>query len=173
MDKYTLSCWRQASNFIIWLSKQPFSFMQKIYLNVSNTCFFTTGICLSVVPMYLGEIAPKSLRGFLGLVPSIHICLGVFIAQVLGLHELLGKVYILAFKRHTGVMSLFTAGNTSNVWSLFSFCLLLSSPLSGLMVYLWEQHHFLSIQQLLSKYWITQVLLVLSSILYPSCLDIA
>lgn len=47
---------------------------------------------LSVVPMYLGEIAPKNLRGFLGLVPSIHICLGVFIAQVLGLSELLGKV---------------------------------------------------------------------------------
>lgn len=42
--------------------------------------------------MYLGEIAPKNLRGFLGLVPSIHICLGVFIAQVLGLSELLGKV---------------------------------------------------------------------------------
>ncbi|NP_001265775.1 solute carrier family 2, facilitated glucose transporter member 9-like [Oryzias latipes] len=50
-----------------------------------------SGICLSVVPMYLGEIAPKNLRGFLGLVPSIHICLGVFIAQVLGLSELLGK----------------------------------------------------------------------------------
>lgn len=45
-----------------------------------------------MVPMYLGEIAPKNLRGFLGLVPSIHICLGVFIAQVLGLSELLGKV---------------------------------------------------------------------------------
>ncbi|KAK9539743.1 hypothetical protein VZT92_002244 [Zoarces viviparus] len=50
-----------------------------------------SGICLSVVPMYLGEIAPKNLRGFLGLVPSIHICLGVFLAQVLGLSELLGK----------------------------------------------------------------------------------
>ncbi|CAL1601938.1 unnamed protein product [Knipowitschia caucasica] len=50
-----------------------------------------SGISLSVVPMYLGEIAPKNLRGFLGLVPSIHICLGVFIAQVLGLGELLGK----------------------------------------------------------------------------------
>lgn len=56
---------------------------------------FPTGISLSVVPMYLGEIAPKNLRGFLGLVPSIHICLGVFIAQVLGLHELLGKVLTL------------------------------------------------------------------------------
>uniref|UniRef100_A0A3Q3IMT6 Major facilitator superfamily (MFS) profile domain-containing protein n=1 Tax=Monopterus albus TaxID=43700 RepID=A0A3Q3IMT6_MONAL len=45
----------------------------------------------SVVPMYLSEIAPKNLRGFLGLVPTIHICLGVFIAQALGLPELLGK----------------------------------------------------------------------------------
>ncbi|KAL7990667.1 hypothetical protein Chor_014097 [Crotalus horridus] len=48
-------------------------------------------ICLSVVPMYLGEIAPKNLRGFLGLVPSTFICLGVFSAQVLGLPELLGE----------------------------------------------------------------------------------
>ncbi|GLD65185.1 solute carrier family 2, facilitated glucose transporter member 9-like protein, partial [Lates japonicus] len=50
-----------------------------------------SGISLSVVPMYLGEIAPKNLRGFLGLVPSIFIGTGVFAAQVLGLHELLGK----------------------------------------------------------------------------------
>ncbi|XP_029377354.1 solute carrier family 2 member 15a [Echeneis naucrates] len=50
-----------------------------------------SGISLSAVPMYLGEIAPKNLRGFLGLVPSIFIGTGVFIAQVLGLHELLGK----------------------------------------------------------------------------------
>ncbi|MGH0145819.1 UNVERIFIED_CONTAM: hypothetical protein FKN15_010667 [Acipenser sinensis] len=52
---------------------------------------FPSGICLSVVPMYLGEIASKNLRGFLALVPSIFICLGVFLAQVLGLEELLGK----------------------------------------------------------------------------------
>uniref|UniRef100_A0A8B9EXF0 Major facilitator superfamily (MFS) profile domain-containing protein n=1 Tax=Amazona collaria TaxID=241587 RepID=A0A8B9EXF0_9PSIT len=50
-----------------------------------------SGVCLSVVPLYLGEIAPKNLRGFLGLVPSIFICLGVFSAQVLGLPELLGE----------------------------------------------------------------------------------
>nr|XP_055073094.1 solute carrier family 2, facilitated glucose transporter member 9-like [Misgurnus anguillicaudatus] len=51
-----------------------------------------SGISLSVVPMmFLGEMAPKNLRGFLGLMPSIFICLGVFIAQVLGLHEILGK----------------------------------------------------------------------------------
>ncbi|KAG7229904.1 hypothetical protein INR49_009622 [Caranx melampygus] len=50
-----------------------------------------SGISLSVIPMYLGEIAPKNLRGFLGLVPSIFIGNGVFVAQILGLHELLGK----------------------------------------------------------------------------------
>ncbi|XP_069030808.1 solute carrier family 2 member 15a [Embiotoca jacksoni] len=50
-----------------------------------------SGISLSVVPMYLGEIAPKNLRGFLGLVPSIFIGTGVFSAQILGLQELLGK----------------------------------------------------------------------------------
>ncbi|XP_018430901.1 PREDICTED: solute carrier family 2, facilitated glucose transporter member 9-like, partial [Nanorana parkeri] len=50
-----------------------------------------SGISLSVIPMYLGEIAPKNLRGFLGLMPSIFICLGVFSAQVLGLPELLGQ----------------------------------------------------------------------------------
>ncbi|XP_067858893.1 solute carrier family 2, facilitated glucose transporter member 5-like, partial [Heptranchias perlo] len=50
-----------------------------------------SGISLSVVPMYLGEIAPKNLRGFLSLIPSIFICLGVFAAQVLGLRELMGK----------------------------------------------------------------------------------
>uniref|UniRef100_A0A8C9SQ15 Solute carrier family 2 member 15a n=1 Tax=Scleropages formosus TaxID=113540 RepID=A0A8C9SQ15_SCLFO len=50
-----------------------------------------SGVSLSVVPMYLGEIAPKNLRGFLGLIPSIFICVGVFAAQILGLRELLGK----------------------------------------------------------------------------------
>ncbi|KAM8806116.1 solute carrier family 2, facilitated glucose transporter member 9-like [Eudromia elegans] len=49
------------------------------------------GICLSVVPLYLGEVAPRSLRGLLGLVPSVFICLGVFSAQLLGLPELLGQ----------------------------------------------------------------------------------
>lgn len=50
--------------------------------------------------MYLGEIAPKNLRGFLGLMPSIFIGTGVFTAQILGLHELLGKVVNTAFQQH-------------------------------------------------------------------------
>ncbi|KAF1562922.1 Solute carrier family 2, facilitated glucose transporter member 9, partial [Eudyptes chrysocome] len=41
-----------------------------------------------IFPMATGS---ANLRGFLGLVPSIFICLGVFFAQVLGLPELLGE----------------------------------------------------------------------------------
>lgn len=76
-------------------SKALVTYLTNIYviLNIQLIqSFVSPGIGLSVVPMYLGEIAPKNLRGFLGLVPSIFICLGVFSAQVLGLSELLGKV---------------------------------------------------------------------------------
>lgn len=74
---------------------------------VSHPCARSPGICLSVVPLYLGEIAPKNLRGFLGLMPSIFICLGVFSAQVLGLPELLGKVSLMPSACSRGPCSAF------------------------------------------------------------------
>ncbi|XP_073093941.1 solute carrier family 2, facilitated glucose transporter member 9 isoform X2 [Manis javanica] len=49
------------------------------------------GIGLSALPMYLSEIAPKEIRGSLGQVTAIFICIGVFAGQLLGLPELLGK----------------------------------------------------------------------------------
>lgn len=49
------------------------------------------GIALTALPMYLGEISPKQIRGSLGQVTAIFICCGVFTGQVLGLPELLGK----------------------------------------------------------------------------------
>ncbi|XP_004624725.1 solute carrier family 2, facilitated glucose transporter member 9 isoform X3 [Octodon degus] len=49
------------------------------------------GIALSVLPMYLNEISPKEIRGSLGQVTAIFICVGVFTGQLLGLPELLGK----------------------------------------------------------------------------------
>ncbi|XP_066240623.1 solute carrier family 2, facilitated glucose transporter member 9 isoform X1 [Saccopteryx leptura] len=49
------------------------------------------GIALSALPMYLSEIAPKAIRGSLGQVTAIFICIGVFVGQLLGLPELLGK----------------------------------------------------------------------------------
>ncbi|XP_048400937.2 solute carrier family 2, facilitated glucose transporter member 9 isoform X2 [Stegostoma tigrinum] len=49
------------------------------------------GIALSALPMYLGEISQKHIRGSLGQVTSIFICVGVFVGQILGLPEILGK----------------------------------------------------------------------------------
>ncbi|KAL1790426.1 solute carrier family 2, facilitated glucose transporter member 9 isoform X1 [Sigmodon hispidus] len=49
------------------------------------------GIALSVLPMYVNEISPKEIRGSLGQVTAIFICIGVFVGQLLGLPELLGK----------------------------------------------------------------------------------
>ena len=42
--------------------------------------------------MYLNEISPKEIRGPLGQVTAIFICIGVFSGQLLGLPELLGRV---------------------------------------------------------------------------------
>uniref|UniRef100_A0A8C7G625 Solute carrier family 2 member 9 n=1 Tax=Oncorhynchus kisutch TaxID=8019 RepID=A0A8C7G625_ONCKI len=50
-----------------------------------------SGIALSALPMYLGEISPRHMRGSIGQFNSILICLGVFTGQVLGLPELLGQ----------------------------------------------------------------------------------
>lgn len=44
--------------------------------------------------MYLNEISPKEIRGSLGQVTAIFICIGVFVGQLLGLPELLGKVSV-------------------------------------------------------------------------------
>uniref|UniRef100_A0A8C2U6R5 Solute carrier family 2 member 9 n=1 Tax=Coturnix japonica TaxID=93934 RepID=A0A8C2U6R5_COTJA len=52
------------------------------------------GISLSALPMYLSEISPKEIRGSLGQVTAIFICVGVFMGQVLGLPEIFGTVRI-------------------------------------------------------------------------------
>ncbi|XP_061439928.1 solute carrier family 2, facilitated glucose transporter member 9 isoform X2 [Rhineura floridana] len=49
------------------------------------------GVSLSALPMYLSEISPKQIRGSLGQITAILICVGVFSGQVLGLPEIFGK----------------------------------------------------------------------------------
>ncbi|XP_029682810.1 solute carrier family 2, facilitated glucose transporter member 9 isoform X2 [Takifugu rubripes] len=69
-----------------------------------------SGIALSVLPMYLGEITPRHIRGSIGQFNSILICLGVFTGQVLGLPELLGQEsrwnYLFAFLAFPAVLQL-------------------------------------------------------------------
>ncbi|KAM4562529.1 solute carrier family 2, facilitated glucose transporter member 5 [Odontesthes bonariensis] len=56
---------------------------------------FIVGICAglssNVVPMYLGELSPKNLRGALGIIPQLFITIGILCAQVLGIRNILGN----------------------------------------------------------------------------------
>ncbi|MBN3307349.1 GTR5 protein, partial [Amia calva] len=56
---------------------------------------FLVGICAglssNVVPMYLGELSPKSLRGAVGIMPQLFITIGILVAQVLGIRSILGS----------------------------------------------------------------------------------
>ncbi|XP_051844586.1 solute carrier family 2, facilitated glucose transporter member 5 [Antechinus flavipes] len=47
------------------------------------------GLSSNVVPMYLGELAPKNLRGAIGVVPQLFITVGILVAQVFGLRSIL------------------------------------------------------------------------------------
>ncbi|NXN99008.1 GTR5 protein, partial [Rhinopomastus cyanomelas] len=49
------------------------------------------GLASSVVPMFLGEISPKNLRGATGVMPELFITLGILVAQILGLRNILGN----------------------------------------------------------------------------------
>ncbi|KAJ8338218.1 hypothetical protein SKAU_G00371840 [Synaphobranchus kaupii] len=49
------------------------------------------GLASGLVPMYVGEIAPTSLRGALGTLHQLAIVTGILLAQILGLESLLGS----------------------------------------------------------------------------------
>ncbi|XP_010999097.1 solute carrier family 2, facilitated glucose transporter member 5 isoform X1 [Camelus dromedarius] len=53
-----------------------------------GTC---AGLSSNVVPMYLGELAPKNLRGALGVVPQLFITIGILVAQIFGLRSILAN----------------------------------------------------------------------------------
>ncbi|EHB16655.1 Solute carrier family 2, facilitated glucose transporter member 5 [Heterocephalus glaber] len=49
------------------------------------------GVSSNVVPMYLGELAPKNLRGALGVVPQLFITVGILVAQLFGFRNALAS----------------------------------------------------------------------------------
>ncbi|XP_074233928.1 solute carrier family 2, facilitated glucose transporter member 7 isoform X1 [Camelus bactrianus] len=49
------------------------------------------GISYSALPMYLGELAPKNLRGALGTMTEVFVIMGVFLAQIFSLQAVLGN----------------------------------------------------------------------------------
>ncbi|NXI67296.1 GTR5 protein, partial [Anseranas semipalmata] len=70
------------------------------------------GLASNVVPMFLGEMAPKNLRGAIGVIPQLFITLGILIAQILGLNSLLGNAngwpVLLGLTGIPSVIQLFT-----------------------------------------------------------------
>ncbi|XP_076013761.1 solute carrier family 2, facilitated glucose transporter member 2 [Genypterus blacodes] len=52
---------------------------------------FYCGLSSGLVPMYIGEIAPKANRGALGTLHQLAIVIGILISQVLGLDFILGN----------------------------------------------------------------------------------
>ncbi|XP_003416315.1 solute carrier family 2, facilitated glucose transporter member 2 [Loxodonta africana] len=52
---------------------------------------FYCGLISGLVPMYVGEIAPTTLRGALGALHQLAIVLGILVSQILGLDFILGN----------------------------------------------------------------------------------
>uniref|UniRef100_A0A8C9QBJ8 Solute carrier family 2 member 7 n=1 Tax=Spermophilus dauricus TaxID=99837 RepID=A0A8C9QBJ8_SPEDA len=53
------------------------------------------GISYSALPMYLGELAPKNLRGTLGTMTEVFVIIGIFLAQIFSLQAVLGNPTVL------------------------------------------------------------------------------
>ncbi|XP_043978729.1 solute carrier family 2, facilitated glucose transporter member 9 isoform X2 [Gambusia affinis] len=102
------NCFAVTATLLLSLGEMSRSFemliIGRIVMGVNS------GISLSVLPMYLGEISPKHIRGSIGQFNSILICLGVFTGQVLGLPELLGQEsrwnYLFSFLAFPAVLQL-------------------------------------------------------------------
>ncbi|KAG8431048.1 hypothetical protein GDO86_019493 [Hymenochirus boettgeri] len=76
-------------------SKMASSFEMLIIgrLIVGLYCGLTTGF----VPMYVGEVAPTSLRGALGTLHQLGVVVGILIAQIFGLNQILGNESLWPF----------------------------------------------------------------------------
>uniref|UniRef100_A0ACB8EEV3 Solute carrier 2, facilitated glucose transporter member 5 n=2 Tax=Sphaerodactylus townsendi TaxID=933632 RepID=A0ACB8EEV3_9SAUR len=95
------SCGRKGTLLI----NNVFSIIPAILMGISKVaktfeviivCRVIIGICAglssNVVPMYLGEMSPKNLRGAVGVVPQLFITVGILTAQILGMRMVLGSV---------------------------------------------------------------------------------
>ena len=56
--------------------------------NESNSYF--AGVGMTLCPMYLSEISPLGLRGFIGTLSQVVVVLGITTSEVLGLDAVLG-----------------------------------------------------------------------------------
>ena len=75
--------------FFMWLF--VCSVLSNVCSDSSSKLYPLPGLSSNVVPMYLGELAPKNWRGALGVVPQLFITIGILVAQIFGLRGLLAN----------------------------------------------------------------------------------
>ncbi|XP_061467886.1 solute carrier family 2, facilitated glucose transporter member 5-like [Rhineura floridana] len=96
LDRYGRKCTLMLANM--------FSIVSAILMGCTNVILayefnmfarLWTGICsgiiFSAVPIYIGELSPASLRGCIVMIGSLFFTIGVMLAQVLALREVLGN----------------------------------------------------------------------------------
>jgi len=66
-----------------------FSVIHQTIILVNSLSF--PGLNTSLAPMYVSEIAPLNLRGALGTVNQLAVCVGLLVSQILGIDQLLGS----------------------------------------------------------------------------------
>lgn len=59
------------------------------------------GMSCTFIPTYLSEIAPHDLRGRTGIVHQLCITIGIVVAQLFGLRQILGRIYFKTFRLHS------------------------------------------------------------------------
>ena len=58
---------------------------------------FLSGFFCGVCPVYLNELSPINLRGFLGTINALAICVGNLVANIFGLPDILGTLTLLPY----------------------------------------------------------------------------
>uniref|UniRef100_A0A3Q0SHX7 Solute carrier family 2, facilitated glucose transporter member 4 n=1 Tax=Amphilophus citrinellus TaxID=61819 RepID=A0A3Q0SHX7_AMPCI len=100
------------------------------------------GLASGLTPMYVGEIAPTSLRGALGTLHQLAIVTGILLAQILGLESLLGSEHLWP------VLLGLTVVPTVLQMALLPFC-----PESPRFLYIirCQEHHAKSLRRLTGR----------------------
>ncbi|KAG8511488.1 Solute carrier family 2, facilitated glucose transporter member 2 [Galemys pyrenaicus] len=76
---------------ILTMFKSNIYYCDSIGCNLTFMLMFLAGLVSGLVPMYIGEIAPTTLRGALGALHQLAIVTGILISQILGLEFILGS----------------------------------------------------------------------------------
>jgi len=83
------NCLSISAGILMLLSKSCNSIVMIIIARFLIGLF--AGLSSGLVPLYIAEISPRHLRGALGVVYQLAVTIGILVAQIFGLKEVLGK----------------------------------------------------------------------------------